>query len=366
VLTLEDEVSEPSSSTSAGPWLRGSNGRLCDDYDLAIVDLDGTVYVGRDAVPGAAQVLSDLRATAMRVAFVTNNASRTPAQVARTLERMGVEAGAEDVVTSAQAAAATLRTMVAPGSAVLVVGGRGIQEALESQGLKPVDSVDDDPVAVVQGWTPELDWRMLAEGAYALARGLPWVATNTDVTVPTGRGIAPGNGSFVALLGRVAGRTPDVVAGKPGVALLEQTARRYRSATPLVVGDRLDTDIAGAVAAGMDSLLVLTGVTAAADLLAAGAGERPTYVGADISALLSAHPEARRQGGTFEAGDASVTVERSDSAAVVNAHADAAHAAAETLDLLRAAAAAEWTLTDSGSCVRLGDALQALLAPSSP
>ena len=238
----------------------------------------------------------------MRVAFVTNNAARTPAQVARVLDQMGIDAGPEDVVTSAQAAAAIVRTMVPTGSLVLVVGGRGIQEALESEGLKPVATVDDDPVAVVQGWTPELDWRMLAEGAYALARGLPWIATNTDLTVPTGRGIAPGNGSFVALLGRVVGRSPDVVAGKPGVALLEQTARRYRATRPLVVGDRLDTDVAGAHAAGMDSLLVLTGVTSAEDLLAAGPDLRPTYVGSDLGALLTAHPGVEVHDSTFVAG----------------------------------------------------------------
>lgn len=185
-------MSDASSSASAGPWLRASAGRLCDEYDLAVVDLDGTVYVGRDPVPGAPQVLRDLVGTGMRVAFVTNNAARTPAQVARVLDQMGIDAGPQDVVTSAQAAAAIVRTMVPTGSPVLVVGGRGIREALESQGLTPVPTVDDEPVAVVQGWTPELDWRMLAEGAFALARGLPWIATNTDLTVPTGRGIAQG------------------------------------------------------------------------------------------------------------------------------------------------------------------------------
>jgi glycerol-1-phosphatase len=370
-------VSDASSSMPDRPCLHASAGRLCDEYDLAVVDLDGTVYVGRDPVPGATQALRDLVGTGMRIAFVTNNAARTPAQVARVLDQMGIEAGPEDVVTSAQAAADIVRTMVPAGAPVLVVGGRGIQEALESQGLRPVPSADDAPVAVVQGWTPELDWRMLAEGALALARGLPWIATNTDLTVPTGRGIAPGNGSFVALLGRVVGRSPDVVAGKPGVALLEQTARRYRAARPLVVGDRLDTDVAGAHAAGMDSLLVLSGVTSAEDLLTAAPDLRPTYVGSDVGALLTAHPGAEARGSTFVSGAGSVTVDRSGGSPVVDVATEVDRAPSDAdppdadppdadskdraVDVLRAAALATWGLLDEGVPVSLGADLRALL-----
>lgn len=340
---------------------------LCDAYDLAIVDLDGTVYVGRDVVPGAAEVLARLTTTRMHAAFVTNNAARTPEQVARTLNRMGIEAGPEDIVTSAQAAAACLRAMLPVASPVLVVGGRGLNEALEAQGLIPVTSVLDDPQAVVQGWTPELDWRMLAEGAYALQRGIPWVAANTDLTVPTSRGIAPGNGSFVALLGRVVGREPDVVAGKPGVALLEQTARRYRASRPLVVGDRLDTDIAGATAAGMDSLLVLTGVTTWTDLIVATADRRPSYVGGDLSAVLSEHPSTHILAGRYQVGDYGVTLDRAQGVATVELATPNPVQEQGDLDLARAAAAAGWEAVDEGLSVRTTRRLEAaMLRPPPP
>jgi glycerol-1-phosphatase len=358
-------MSDGRTSTPGSKWLQASAGRLCDDYDLAIVDLDGTVYVGRDAVPGAPQVLGDLAETRMRVAFVTNNAARTPDQVARALHQMGVDASPDDVVTSAQAAAATLRTMVPSGSAVLVVGGRGIEAALEAEGFRPVTSAHDGPAAVVQGWTPELDWRMLAEGAYALATGVPWVATNTDLTVPTGGGIAPGNGSFVALLGRVVDRVPDVVAGKPGVALLEQTALRYRANRPLVVGDRLDTDIAGAIVAGMDSLLVLTGVTSAEDLLRAGPEARPTYVGADVGALLEAQPAVPVRDWGQGSGDALLAIQATRGTAVVDVR-PAAPVPADVLDVLRTAAAAAWSLSDSGLDLHVGAALKAVLDRAAP
>ncbi len=223
------------------------------------------------------------------------------------------------------------------------------------------------PVAVVQGWTPELDWPLLAEGAYALATGLPWVATNTDRTLPTDRGTAPGNGSFVALLAGVVRREPEVVAGKPGVALLRQTAERFGARAPLVVGDRLDTDIEGAVAAGMDSLLVLTGVSTAADLLGAGPTARPTYVAGGLAGLFEPQPATAVEGGTYRVGDCAVTLDRSGSrAAVLDLHgdagtADSAPAAGRRLDLVRAAAAAAWAGQDAGLVVEPTRRLLALL-----
>lgn len=346
--------------------LRGSREALRDRYDLAIVDLDGTVYVGREPVPGAVDVLHRLAGGPMRVAFVTNNAARTPEQVARTLTKLGVDAGPEDVTTSAQAAAAVLRTMLPQGSTVLVVGGRGLVEALSAQGFAVVTSAADAPQAVVQGWTPELDWRMLAEGAYALATGVPWVATNTDLTVPTPRGIAPGNGSFVALLGNATGRTPDVVAGKPGVALLEQTVFRYRARRVLVVGDRLDTDIAGADAADLDSLLVLSGVSSAVDLTNAPPGSRPTYVGYDLRALLEPQPTVRHQGARYLSRDVAVSVRLPEGLAVVDPVTPAPVTPADGLDLVRTTSTAIWEASDEGRTVHRSQKLMGWLADVRP
>jgi glycerol 3-phosphatase-2 len=259
-------------------------------FDVALLDLDGVVYIGAHAVPGAIGALAAARSAGMRLAYVTNNAARPPEAVAEHLVALGIEATAGDVITSSQAAARYLSERLDPGAHVLVVGTTGLYVALRERGLVPVSSADDDPAAVVQGYSPTLDWGLLAEGAVAIERGLPWVATNIDPTVPSPRGPLPGNGSLVAALRHATGATP-VVTGKPDPAMHRETMLRTRATAPLIVGDRLDTDIEGANATDTPSLLVMTGVTGAADLVAAEPALRPTYVAWDLRGLLEPHPE---------------------------------------------------------------------------
>ncbi|GAB2864029.1 HAD-IIA family hydrolase [Nocardioides pacificus] len=275
---------------------------LTVDYDLAMLDLDGVVYVGRDAVPGAAAHLERARAAGMRLAFITNNASRPPAAVATHLEELGIPAEAEDVVTSAQAAARVLVERFGSGARVLLVGGDGLGESLRAVGLEPVVSVSDEPDAVVTGFGPDVRWHQIMEAAVAIRGGLPWVASNTDLTFPTAAGLAPGHGVLVRMLQEFTQVSP-VVAGKPQRPLLDETVRRLGAARPLMVGDRLDTDIEGATAAGIDSLLVLTGVTGLPELVAATPEVRPTYLSPGLEGLLETHPapdvtpgEVRSQG----------------------------------------------------------------------
>ena len=263
---------------------------LCTAYDTALLDLDGVVYRGDEAVPGAVQAVAAARAAGMRLAFVTNNAARPPAAVAAHLARVGIPAGEAEVVTAAQAAATLLTTLVPAGARVLVTGGEGLRAAVADAGLAVVVSADDDPDAVVQGYAPGLTYADLAEAALAVRRGAVWVASNLDATIPTARGELPGNGSLVALVAHATGRRPDAAAGKPERALHDEAVRRTGARRPLVVGDRLDTDVEGANRAGCDSLLVLTGVAGEAALLAAPPERRPTYVGPDLRALLVAHP----------------------------------------------------------------------------
>jgi len=297
--------------------------RLAEIYDPFLFDLDGVVYVGPAPVDGVVERLSELRAAGRAVAFVTNNASRTPEAIAGHLDRLGVPADPADVVTSAQAAARLVAEQVSPGAKVLVVGGEGLNVALSEHGLVPVTTAALDPAAVVQGFHPDVGWRLLAEGAYALARGVPWVASNVDRTLPTAEGLAPGNGTLVEVLRIATGREP-VVAGKPQRPLLDEAMVRLtgrsgsddigrtpavpRSAPsadeprPLVIGDRLDTDIEGANNAGMDSLLVLTGVTTLEDLLAAPPERRPTYVSSDLGGLFEPHPRPVAEDGGVRCG----------------------------------------------------------------
>ena len=262
---------------------------LSQTYDVALLDLDGVVYIGTDPVAHAAQSLEMATTHGMRIGYVTNNASRTPDAVAHHLRSFGLQVVPDDVVTSAQAGARVLADHCAPGSEVLVVGGDGLELAVRQRGFIPTRTLRDDrmPDAVIQGFGPDTSWRNLADITAAVQRGVLWVATNRDLTVPTPRGMAPGNGSFVGIVEAVTGRSP-VVAGKPEPPLMWESIARLSAARPLMVGDRLDTDIEGANRVGIDSLLVLTGVTTVTDLLSAPPELRPTYIAADLRGLVTA------------------------------------------------------------------------------
>ncbi|MBX6386317.1 MAG: HAD-IIA family hydrolase [Microbispora sp.] len=257
---------------------------LVDAYDTLLLDLDGVVYLGRHAVPGAPEALAKARNLGVRLAFVTNNASRTPGAIAQHLNHLGIPAAPEDVVTSAQAAARLVAEHVPAGSAVLVVGGMGLRMALREHGLRPVTTALDAPAAVVQGISADLSYGLLSEGALAVRRGAWFVAANGDTTMPTGRGELPGNGSMSRVIATATGVEP-VVAGKPEPPLHRESMIRTGAERPLIVGDRLDTDIEGATRAGVDSLLVLTGVTGPLDVLTAAPHHRPTHIAADLSGL---------------------------------------------------------------------------------
>jgi HAD superfamily hydrolase (TIGR01450 family) len=269
--------------------LRACGEALWSAYDVALLDLDGVVYVGPHAVAGAPEHLHAAREAGMHLAFVTNNASRPPASVAQHLTELGIEVDPAEVVTSAQAAARVLAERLETGARVFVIGGLGLFEALAEVGLVPVQAIGDDPVAVVSGYHPDLRWRTVIDGAILVKRGLLWVASNTDRTVPTSHGPGPGNGVLVGAVAGFAERTP-VVAGKPEPPLFQETMRRVGGERPLVVGDRLDTDIEGAVRCGFDSLLVMTGVTGLPELVAAPLALRPAYVSADLGGLGSSQP----------------------------------------------------------------------------
>lgn len=284
---------EPAADVSALPPARA--------YDTGLFDLDGVVYVGPDPVPAAVDALRRAREAGMRVAFVTNNASRTPAAVAERLTRLGVPAVARDVVTSAQACARTIAERVPAGSAVLVCGGLGLRHALREHGLRPVSTAEAEPAAVAQGFFHGIDYGLLAEGAVAVRRGALFVAANGDTTLPSPRGALPGNGALLRVITTATGRAP-LIAGKPEPPLHREAMLRTEARRPLVIGDRLDTDIEGAVRGGVDSLLVLTGVTHPADVVTAGPRHRPTLLAADLGGLLVAHPRVDGHDGVGACG----------------------------------------------------------------
>lgn len=259
-----------------------TDGRLLDRHDRLLLDLDGTVYHGARPVEGAVSGIAAAGRAGVAVRFVTNNASKTPAEVARHLRELGVPAEAGEVATSAQAGAELMAAKVPAGAEVLVIGTDALVTEVSGRGLHPVRQASERTAGVVQGHSPDTAWADLAEGCVALRSGAVWVACNVDPTLPAERGQLPGNGSMVAAL-RTATRLEPFVAGKPAPGLFSSAAASARR--PVVIGDRLDTDIAGADAAGMASMLVMTGVTTVSDLIQAPVGQRPTYVARDLSAV---------------------------------------------------------------------------------
>lgn len=258
---------------------------LAATHDALLLDLDGTVYLGSTVIEHVSDALAAASALGARSMYVTNNASRPPAEVAAALSGMGIPTVDDDVLSSPDVAAEMLAATHPAGSKVLVVGAPWLAEAVRMAGLEPVRLFTDGPVAVVQGHSPETGWPQLAEACLALRAGADWVACNTDSTLPTDRGLLPGNGAMVAALVAATGLEPRV-AGKPAPPLLEAAVRRSGAQRPLVVGDRLDTDIEAGVNAGMPVLMVLTGVSHPADLIAAPANQRPTYLGWDLRSLV--------------------------------------------------------------------------------
>lgn len=307
---------------------------LLSRHDAVLLDLDGTVYHGARVIPGAAEAVAEVRQMDVPVRFVTNNASKAPRSVAEHLRSLGIDAEPAEVSTSSQAAATVLAERLRAGSAVLVVGTGALAAEVESVGLSPVREVTDEVVAVVQGHSPDTTWAELAEACLAIRDGALWVACNVDATLPTERGQLPGNGAMVAAL-RTATDVEPTVAGKPEAPLFHAAAASARATSALVVGDRLDTDIAGAAAAGLDALVVLTGVATARTLLTAPRAQRPRYIADHLAALTGGADELEigpRPGWHVRAeGDALVVAATADR---TGAH--------DRLDLLRTLCDAAW------------------------
>src|SRR5690606_29947175 len=317
--------------------MKGSDRPLSEAYDVALLDLDGVVYVGSRPVPAAAESLAKARAAGQRLAFVTNNASRTPSAVAALLTDVGVPAEADDVVTSAQAAARLL--------------AEGLRRAVGAHGLRRVSTAAGRPPAVVQGYHPGLGYGLLAEGAKAVAMGALFVGSNGDLTIPGGDGPPqPGNGALLRVISAATGVEP-IVTGKPERPLHQESILRTGARRPLVVGDRLDTDIEGANNGNADSLLVFTGVTDPLQALTAPPHRRPTYLAPDLTGLLVPHPEVVRDGGGHRCGG--WTARRDGGTFTLEGTGD-------PYDGLRALAAAAWETATPPPAESLAGALEGL------
>lgn len=320
-------------------------------FRAVVCDLDGVVYHGPEAVPGAADALNTISAR-VPVVYATNNASRAPSVVAEHLRELGILTDADQVITSSVAGARCIADRLGAGSAVLSVGGPGVSAALEQHGLRPVAPSDvvrnisgvpqGLPQAVLQGYGADVRADDLALTAYAVQGGALWVATNTDRTLPTAAGIAPGNGTLVAAV-QAAVEVEPIIIGKPGPAMYElaATVAGVPAGAAVGVGDRLETDTAGARAAGMVAAHVLTGVHDAADVAGAPPELRPDLLVDDLSGFLDEYEPAVAEGSGFVCGH---------SAARPGAHGSARiEVSGDGITAVRAAVALAWSLVDDGS-----------------
>ena len=326
--------------------LRGTGNALAEDYDCALLDLDGTAWSGDERIEHAAASVIEARGLGMASAFVTNNAMRTPAQVTDKLNSMDFEATADMVMTSAMDIAAIMAEELAEGSKVLVIGGAGLRLALEERGFVLVDSADDEPAAVVQGLDKQVDWALLSEGAFAIERGAAFYASNLDATLPVERGQALGNGSLVRAIQHATRKRP-TAGGKPEPGIYRRASELVGAQNPLAVGDRLETDIMGAVAAGVPAMHVLTGVHMARDVIRAPRGQRPSYLAIDMRGLLEAHPAPKHhRDGTWTCGLSQVAkAERSGVLTLDDV--ELTEPVTITIDSYRALAAAAWEYADA-------------------
>jgi HAD superfamily hydrolase (TIGR01450 family) len=280
---------------------------LIDSFDSLLLDLDGVVYRGKKAIAGAVESITKAQRLGKSVGYITNNASRTPSQIAMQLRELEISVEDHQIIGSARAAAKLLAGKIPSGSKVLVVGGEGLRTEVEALGFSLVASSEELPSAVIQGFSPEVGWKDLAEAAFAIQNGAIWIATNQDWTLPLEKGIAPGNGTLVGAVHTAVGILPEF-AGKPFRPIFDSALSELGFQKPLVIGDRLDTDIKGAVAAGLQSAAVLTGIAGNRELLGAKSDERPNYILTDLSELFSDYPKPKRTKSSVSFGQSEVEI----------------------------------------------------------
>ena len=317
--------------------------QLWQRFDGIGFDLDGVIYMGPVPVPGAPETLTELHRHGLPLAYVTNNASRPPSAVAAQLVGFGIDCAADDVVTSAQATAALMGDALPPGAEVLIVGSAALADEVRAVGLTPQTERTGDTVAIVVGFDPKLTWDQLNEGCYAVQAGAAYFACNDDWTRPTDRGVAIGMGAMLLAVGQVVGVAP-IMGGKPARPLLDQARARLGATHPLFVGDRLNTDVEGARAAGWSSLFVLSGGNGPADLVAATPQLRPDYLAASVAGLCEAPREAIQDGDVWRCGGAAAWASPNQSA-VIDAPLTTQ---AEKLDAVWAVAKLVWWQRDNG------------------
>jgi glycerol-1-phosphatase len=322
--------------------------KIFGKYQTLLLDLDGVIYAGNQAIANAVESINKIRAAGIPVGYITNNSSRKTETIAEQLAGFGIELSSKEIISSAQTGVELLSSLVPAGSKVLVVGGEGLRYQTELAGFEIVSSSDDIPVAVIQGFAPNVSWLELAEASYSIQQGAKWVATNQDWTIPKEKGIAPGNGTLVSAVHTAVGQLP-LVAGKPEKAIFETAMREFATDSAIYVGDRLDTDVLGANKAGLGSALVMTGVTTRKELLGARLEQRPSYILGSLADLASPYLAPIKTKRGYKLGD--VEVELLGNKVLVS------YGDAKSLEALKAACLTIWDAKEPISLLEVEPAL---------
>lgn len=349
----------PQQQATAGPGaLKSTSAPLSRLYRLALLDLDGVVYRGKNPVEHAAEGIRNAERLGMKISYTTNNPSRYPRTVAGQLAGFGLDVADNQVITSAIVAARMLASALPAGAKVLVVGREHLCEEIKKNGLEVVHSAADRPDAVIQSWHQDLSWAELAEASYAINAGARYFVTNKDLTIPREGGIAPGNGAMqVPVTIATGGVTPEASAGKPEAAMYDESRMLFSLTDDLVpvelslpCGDRLDTDIEAANRGGYDSLVVLTGVATPQQIITADPIHRPTYVTTDLRGLNLPQPQVEALGdGAFRcnAAVARLCMHADGTGALTVSIGGIERREPDTLDALRAACTCMWNAMDT-------------------
>ncbi|WP_134684145.1 TIGR01457 family HAD-type hydrolase [Brevibacillus migulae] len=247
-------------------------------YRGYLLDLDGTIYRGKEVIPEAVAFIRELRKANIPFLYVTNNSTTTPELVAQRLSDMGIETAADEVYTSSMGAAAYLQERYPAGTDVYTIGEAGLHAALAEIGCK---QVAEGAKVVIAGMDRAFTYEKLAAAATAIRHGAQFIATNRDPALPTERGLMPGSGSLIAAIATASGVEP-VVIGKPERILVDYALERLGTSREetLIVGDNLLTDIGAGTNSGIDSLLVLTGYSRQEDLETSN--WQPTHLAKDL------------------------------------------------------------------------------------
>jgi glycerol-1-phosphatase len=257
---------------------------LADRFDGLLIDLDGVVWIGREPVPGSPEALRALLESGQRIVFVTNNPGRPPAAYAERLRELGVEVGPEQIVTAGMVAARLAGEAAGKGGSAFVIGAPALKEMVAATGARLLEDEEAEraDVVVVSGHKG-FNYGELKAAKFALDHGARLFATSHDPTMPYPGGELPGTGAVLAAV-EVASEKRATIAGKPERHLFEMAIEAVGGGRPAMVGDRVSSDIAGGRAAGLETILVLSGTTSRAE--AAAADPAPDHVVDDLAALL--------------------------------------------------------------------------------